>query len=62
MTAPLVTIHFEDGDDPRLVIERHWYHVPQVGELVELHHNGETVGGTVRAVFWDDNGDVTVRL
>lgn len=69
MPHPLVTIRFEWIKDPvltQLRIERHWYHVPRMGDCVELTHHptdGEPVivSGTVGIVMWSDD-HMTVRL
>lgn len=49
--TPLVTIRFVDDSGDELAV-LFWYHVPRVGEFVDL---GETFG-IVRSVRWSTQG------
>lgn len=63
---PLVTIRFSqriDGQDV-VEIESHWYHVPRMGERVEVgvpDVDKPWISGPVRSVIWRElEGDVLV--
>ncbi len=47
---------------PDKIIVRHWYRVPRVGEKVDLREDDEDFGGSVRQVWWDDDGNVKVSI
>jgi hypothetical protein len=63
---PLATLRFEAAG-PKIrfePFERHWYHVPRVGDAVEIDLQGngeEIVRGSVGAVVWCES-HVLVRL
>lgn len=59
---PIVTIRFEAIHPLEFErFERYWYHVPRVGDHVQIENRGMTVHGQVKTVFWSDD-HVTVRL
>lgn len=64
MSHPLVEIHFEDVREEYPSIIKNWYHLPRVGEFVELHN--PTLLGRVISVVWVDDGEsheyVVVRV
>lgn len=45
-----------------LTIVRYWHHVPRDGEHVTLHEGDQTYDGNVRAVWWNDDGTITIPL
>lgn len=49
MINQLVTIRFEGPQEGILV---HWYHVPRVGDSVEVIENGRVISGRVEWVTW----------
>lgn len=61
MAHPLMEIHlwFTDPITPPEIVVRHWYHVPRIGDDVEIPvvlDEGMTVlSGTVKSVLWLDN-------
>lgn len=64
--SPLVTIRFEYRMDGH-VEQRHWYHVPRIGDSVYLDcADGVTRASVVDYVAWREPGpggvDVEVRL
>jgi hypothetical protein len=59
---PIVTLRFEAILPLEFeTFERHWYHVPRVGDIVEIDIGTMVVHGTVKVVFWGED-HVTVRL
>jgi hypothetical protein len=58
-TTALLTIWFTIGD---LTIERHWYHVPRVGDTVELARRDSVVSVRVDRVIWVEEDGIDVRI
>lgn len=64
---PLATLRFEVAG-PRIrpfePFDRHWYHVPRVGDRVEIDMQGngeQIVSGVVLEIVWHES-HVAVRL
>lgn len=58
MINQLVTIRFEGPQEGILV---HWYHVPRVGDWIELIENDAYINGRVTDVYWGSE-QVIVRV